>query len=91
MLCFMLPSPPYLALFEFLVTNLSRQCRWSILIGLIIVVALSGAAWVFSPKGETQTYVQTLHIFAICVSLPLRFVVVGQDLQRLDGVWQGLA
>ena len=44
--------------------------RWSILIGLIVVVAASGAAWVFSPKGETQTYVATLsfsHTFNVIV------------------------
>jgi hypothetical protein len=29
--------------------------RWSIVIGLIVVVGLSVAAWFFSPKGETQT------------------------------------
>ncbi|QSZ32578.1 hypothetical protein DSL72_002156 [Monilinia vaccinii-corymbosi] len=30
---------------------------WSIVIGLIIVVLASAAAWFLSPKGETQTYV----------------------------------
>jgi hypothetical protein len=33
--------------------------RWSILIGLLVVVLLSVAAWVLSPKGENQTYVLT--------------------------------
>jgi phosphoglycerol transferase MdoB-like AlkP superfamily enzyme len=31
--------------------------RWSLFVGLIIIVALSLAAWFFSPKGENQTYV----------------------------------
>lgn len=30
---------------------------WSLLIGLIVVVAAAIASWVFSPKGENQTYV----------------------------------
>ncbi|KAJ5484053.1 V-type proton ATPase subunit e [Penicillium diatomitis] len=28
---------------------------WSLLVGLIVIVALSLAAWFFSPKGENQT------------------------------------
>ncbi|ETN42657.1 uncharacterized protein HMPREF1541_01814, partial [Cyphellophora europaea CBS 101466] len=28
---------------------------WSLIIGLLVVVALSIAAWVLSPKGENQT------------------------------------
>ncbi|CEL01456.1 ATPase, V0 complex, subunit E1/e2 [Aspergillus pseudodeflectus] len=28
---------------------------WSLLIGLIVVVAAGVAAWLFSPKGENQT------------------------------------
>ena len=32
-------------------------CRWSILIGLVVIVALSVGAWFLSPKGENQTYV----------------------------------
>ncbi|KAL3468958.1 ATPase, V0 complex, subunit E1/e2 [Aspergillus californicus] len=28
---------------------------WSLLIGLIVVVAAGVAAWVFSPKGQNQT------------------------------------
>ncbi|KAI9736081.1 MAG: hypothetical protein M1818_006257 [Claussenomyces sp. TS43310] len=30
---------------------------WSIIIGLVVIVLASVAAWFFSPKGETQTYV----------------------------------
>jgi hypothetical protein len=30
---------------------------WSIIVGLVCVVALSVLAWFFSPKGENQTYV----------------------------------
>lgn len=30
---------------------------WSIIIGLVVVVLASVAAWFFAPKGETQTYV----------------------------------
>ena len=33
---------------------------WSIIIGLVCVVALCVLAWFFSPKGENQTYV---HLF----------------------------
>jgi hypothetical protein len=33
---------------------------WSILIGLLVVVLASVAAWVFAPKGENQTYVSLL-------------------------------
>ncbi|TVY83768.1 hypothetical protein LSUE1_G000738 [Lachnellula suecica] len=29
---------------------------WSIIIGLVVVVLACLAAWVLSPKGETQTY-----------------------------------
>lgn len=32
-----------------------QPCRWSLLVGLIIIVALSTAAWFLSPKGENQT------------------------------------
>lgn len=32
-----------------------ESCRWSLLVGLIIIVALSTAAWFLSPKGENQT------------------------------------
>ena len=28
--------------------------RWSIIIGLVVVVAMSVAAWFLSPKGENQ-------------------------------------
>jgi V-type H+-transporting ATPase subunit e len=28
---------------------------WSLLVGLIIIVALSTAAWFLSPKGDNQT------------------------------------
>jgi hypothetical protein len=31
---------------------------WSIIIGLVCVVALCVLAWFFSPKGENQTYVR---------------------------------
>jgi hypothetical protein len=34
-----------------------RENSWSIIIGLVCVVALSVLAWFFSPKGENQTYV----------------------------------
>jgi hypothetical protein len=37
--------------------NLLRLCSWSIIIGLVIVAVACIAAWVLSPKGETQTYV----------------------------------
>ena len=29
--------------------------RWSLLIGLVVILVLSGLAWVFSPKGENNT------------------------------------
>ena len=31
--------------------------RWSLIIGLLVVVAMSILAWILSPKGENQTYV----------------------------------
>ena len=37
-------------------TDLTPLYSWSIIIGLVIVVLASVAAWLFSPKGETQTY-----------------------------------
>ncbi len=40
-----------------MLTPLLDTNRWSILIGLLVVVLLSVAAWVFAPKGENQTYV----------------------------------
>jgi hypothetical protein len=36
--------------------NHNSQCSWSIIIGLVVVLLACGAAWFFSPKGETQTY-----------------------------------
>ncbi|EXJ90222.1 hypothetical protein A1O1_03321 [Capronia coronata CBS 617.96] len=30
--------------------------RWSLIIGLVVIVALSAGAWFLSPKGENQTY-----------------------------------
>jgi len=36
--------------------TLNPQCSWSIIIGLVVVLLACGAAWLFSPKGETQTY-----------------------------------
>ncbi|PQE15471.1 V-type proton ATPase subunit e protein [Rutstroemia sp. NJR-2017a BVV2] len=35
--------------------NLLQLCSWSIIIGLVIVAVACVAAWVLSPKGETQT------------------------------------
>jgi hypothetical protein len=41
----------------------SPTLSWSIFIGLVVVILASVAAWFFSPKGETQTYVPLcLHI-----------------------------
>ncbi|KAL4916949.1 ATPase, V0 complex, subunit E1/e2 [Aspergillus aurantiobrunneus] len=41
---------------------------WSLLIGLIVVVAAAIAAWVFSPKGDNQTLWRSTLIlsFASC-------------------------
>lgn len=37
---------------------LTPSCRsWSVIIGLVIVVAMGLAAWFFAPKGENQVYV----------------------------------
>src|SRR4051812_24823711 len=33
---------------------------YSIFIGLVIIAAMCGAAWVFAPKGENQVYVLPL-------------------------------
>ncbi|KAE8387559.1 hypothetical protein BDV23DRAFT_160887 [Aspergillus alliaceus] len=30
---------------------------WSLIIGLIIIVIASVVAWIFSPKGDNQTYI----------------------------------
>jgi hypothetical protein len=37
---------------------------WAIIIGFVVIVLASIAAWFFSPKGETQTYV-----FNLCPTL----------------------
>ena len=52
-----------------------RENSWSIIIGLVCVVALSVLAWFFSPKGENQTYVHPLASFGnrcIRIGSPLR-------------------
>jgi hypothetical protein len=36
------------------------QSSWSIIIGLVVVVLTSLAAWFFAPKGENQTYAKPL-------------------------------
>ncbi|TGZ85045.1 hypothetical protein EX30DRAFT_15185 [Ascodesmis nigricans] len=43
-------------------------CRWSIFVGLFIVVAASVAAYIFAPKGENQTIWRSSLIlaFAAC-------------------------
>ena len=33
---------------------------WSLIIGFLVIVGLSAAAYVFAPKGENQTYVSLL-------------------------------
>ncbi|KAL4751666.1 ATPase, V0 complex, subunit E1/e2 [Aspergillus nidulans var. acristatus] len=38
---------------------------WSLIIGLIVVVAAAVAAWVFSPKGENQTLWRSTLILSI--------------------------
>jgi hypothetical protein len=40
-----------------MLTKSLAEHRWSIIIGLLVVVSMSVAAWVFAPKGENQTYV----------------------------------
>ncbi|KAL3447575.1 hypothetical protein BJX65DRAFT_93004 [Aspergillus insuetus] len=42
---------------EHMLILISTGYSWSLLIGLIVVVAAGVAAWLFSPKGENQTYV----------------------------------
>lgn len=44
---------------------------WSIIIGLVCVVALSVAAWFLSPKGENQTYV---HLLVSCRDTLTQFI-----------------
>lgn len=64
------PAPALRYFHPALPTDTARQCqyqhrygpanrfyRWSLLIGLIIVVVASLAAWMFSPKGDNQTCV----------------------------------
>lgn len=41
--------------------------RWSLLIGLIVIVGLSAAAFFFSPKGENQTYVSFYLVWSLHV------------------------
>ena len=38
-------------------TNSMKKKRWSLIIGLIVIAVASVVAWLFSPKGENQTYV----------------------------------
>lgn len=38
-------------------TNRRLSHSWSVLIGLVVVIAMCVAAWFFSPKGENQVYV----------------------------------
>ncbi|KAL4807044.1 ATPase, V0 complex, subunit E1/e2 [Aspergillus unguis] len=38
---------------------------WSLIIGLIVVVAAAVAAWVFSPKGDNQTLWRSTLILSI--------------------------
>ncbi|KAL4743887.1 ATPase, V0 complex, subunit E1/e2 [Aspergillus similis] len=38
---------------------------WSLIIGLIVIVAAAVAAWVFSPKGENQTLWRSTLILSI--------------------------
>lgn len=39
---------------------------WSLLIGLLIIVAFSAASWFLSPKGENQTYVGPM-LYVYCL------------------------
>ncbi|EPS28186.1 V-type proton ATPase subunit e [Penicillium oxalicum] len=48
---------------------------WSLLVGLIVIVALSLAAWFFSPKGETQTVWRSTLILSF-VSCYLMWAIV---------------
>lgn len=61
--------------------------RWSILIGLVVVVAMSGAVWVFSPKGETRTYVWRCFLFFLLVGWPSRLGLLG--CLGILGCWGG--
>ena len=42
--------------------ELTNGYRWSLIIGLIVVVVLSVAAYIFSPKGENLTLVTSLKL-----------------------------
>lgn len=61
-------SPPQLN--RALVEEFMLICcgRWSLLIGLVVIVALSVGAYFLSPKGENQTYV--VH-FSSASAIPL--------------------
>ncbi|KAF3393967.1 V-type proton ATPase subunit e, partial [Penicillium rolfsii] len=48
---------------------------WSLFVGLIVIVALSLAAWFFSPKGENQTVWRSTLILSI-VSCYLMWAIV---------------
>lgn len=52
--------------------NINKVERWSLIIGLIVIAVASVVAWVFSPKGENQTYVflpLLMHFLALCLCL----------------------
>jgi hypothetical protein len=53
--------PSSLPKLEITQLTLTFQCSWSIIIGLVVVLLACGAAWFFSPKGETQTYAHFLY------------------------------
>ncbi|KAJ5780283.1 hypothetical protein N7457_005443 [Penicillium paradoxum] len=50
-------------------------CSWSLVIGLVIIVALSTAAWFLSPKGDNQTLFRSTLILSF-ISCYLMWAIV---------------
>ncbi|GAT26541.1 lysophospholipase Nte1 [Aspergillus luchuensis] len=49
---------------------------WSLIIGLIFVVVASVLAWIFSPKGENQTCVQSYTFISLSSLNTLKEVAI---------------
>ena len=51
-----------------ILTAFAIENRWSLLIGLVVIVVLSVLAWFFSPKGENNTYVSSAVVYTTPVA-----------------------